>query len=152
MMGDRPVKLNDEALRVIKVRVDRYATRQNSASLKPDEETCGTLMRAPPNIFRSSPGPSLRAKIPIVIGVYLPMIESAYQPCYENEIGAKGLFQFLPSTAEHYGVSRAEMCDVQKMAPAAAHFIADRMAELGDDAAEHDARLAQLQSRRGCSS
>jgi hypothetical protein len=26
------------------------------------------------------------------------------------------------------------MCDVQKMAPAAAHFIADRMAELGDDA------------------
>jgi membrane-bound lytic murein transglycosylase D len=62
------------------------------------------------------------------------MIESSYSPCYENEIGAKGLFQFLPSTAERYGVSHAEMCDVQKMAPAAAHYIADRMAELGDDA------------------
>jgi membrane-bound lytic murein transglycosylase D len=72
-------------------------------------------------------------RIPIVIGVYLPMIESAYRPCYENQIGAKGLFQFLPRTAEQYGVSHADMCDVQKMAPAAAHYIADRMAELGDD-------------------
>jgi membrane-bound lytic murein transglycosylase D len=68
------------------------------------------------------------------VGVYLPMIESAYEPCYENEIGAKGLFQFLPGTAEQYGVPRAEMCDVNKMAPAAAHYLADRMAELGDDA------------------
>ena len=48
MMGDRPVKLNDEALRVIKVRVDRYATRQNSASLKPGEESLrSTYARAP---------------------------------------------------------------------------------------------------------
>jgi serine/threonine protein kinase len=134
MMGDRPVKLNDEALRVIKVRVDRYATRQNTAALKPGEESLSsTYARAPeyiPVIARAF----VARKIPIVVGVYLPMIESAYRPCYENEIGAKGLFQFVPSTAEHYGVSRAEMCDVQKMAPAAAHFIADRMAELGDDA------------------
>jgi hypothetical protein len=39
----------------------------------------------------------------------------------------------LPQTAEQYGVARADMCDVNKMAPAAAHYIADRMAELGDD-------------------
>jgi serine/threonine protein kinase len=134
MMGDRSVKLNDEALRVIKVRVDRYAMRQNTAALKPGEESLSsTYARAPeyiPVIARAF----VARKIPIVVGVYLPMIESAYRPCYENEIGAKGLFQFLPSTAERYGVSRAEMCDVQKMAPAAAHYIADRMAELGDDA------------------
>ena len=134
MMGDRSVKLNDEALRVIKVRVDRYATRQNTEALKPGEESLSsTYARAPEYIPVIARAFTAR-KIPTVVGVYLPMIESAYQPCYENEIGAKGLFQFLPSTAEHYGVSRAEMCDVQKMAPAAAHFIADRMAELGDDA------------------
>ena len=73
-------------------------------------------------------------RIPVVVGIYLAMFESAYQPCPENEWGAKGMFQFLPQTAEHYGVARAEMCDVNKMAPAAAHYIADRMAELGDDA------------------
>lgn len=134
MMGDRPVKLNDEALGVIKVRVDRYAARQNPALLKPDEEALrNTYARAPEYIPVIARAFAAR-KIPIVVGVYLPMIESAYRPCYENEIGAKGLFQFVPSTAERYGVSRAEMCDVQKMAPAAAHYLADRMAELGDDA------------------
>ena len=61
------------------------------------------------------------------------MIESEYKPCLESSLGARGLFQFMPQTAEHYGVARADMCDAEKMAPAAAHYIADRMAELGDD-------------------
>ncbi len=61
------------------------------------------------------------------------MIESEYKPCFENSWGAKGLFQFLPSTAKQYGVAPADMCDVEKMTPAAAHYIADRMAELGED-------------------
>jgi hypothetical protein len=133
MMGDRPVKLNDEALRVIKVRVDRYATRQNSVSLKPGEESLRSNYARAPEYIPVIARAFAARKIPIVIGVYLPMVESAYTPCYENENGSKGLFQFMPQTAALYGVSRAEMCDVQKMAPAAAHFIADRMAELGDD-------------------
>ena len=44
------------------------------------------------------------------------------------------MYQFIPSTAAIYGVSRDEMCDVEKVAPAAAHYFADRMAELGEDA------------------
>jgi membrane-bound lytic murein transglycosylase D len=69
----------------------------------------------------------------VIIGIYLPMIESAYRNCYENSIGAKGLFQIMPQTAESYGVAREDMCDVEKMTPVAAHYIADRMAELGED-------------------
>jgi membrane-bound lytic murein transglycosylase D len=69
-----------------------------------------------------------------MVGIYLPMIESEYKPCFENSIGAKGMFQFLPQTAKDYGVAPEEMCDMEKMSPAAAHYIADRMAELGDDA------------------
>ena len=129
MMGERPVKLNDEALRVIKAHVDHHATRQRKAG---EESLRAPYARAPeyiPTITRAF----AERKIPLVIGLYLPVIESAYRPCYENEIGAKGLFQFLPATAQHYGVARADMCDVGKMAPAAAHYIADRMAELGDD-------------------
>lgn len=134
MMGDRPVKLNDEALRVIKAHVDRYAARQNSASLKPGQETLRNVYARAPEHIPIIARAFAERRIPIVVGVYLPMIESEYKPCYENQFGAKGLFQFLPATAEHYGVARADMCDVQKMAPAAAHYIADRMAELGDDA------------------
>ena len=134
MMGDRPVKLNDEALRVIKAHVDRYVARQNSASLKPGQENLRNVYARAPEHIPVIARAFAERKIPIVVGVYLPMIESEYKPCFENQIGAKGLFQFLPTTAEQYGVSRAEMCDVQKIAPAAAHYIADRMAELGDDA------------------
>src|SRR5205807_987564 len=133
MMGDRPAKLNDDAIRTIKRHIDRYAARQNPDKLKPGEESLRTeYARAVPQIPVIAQAFAAR-RIPIVIGLYLPMVESAYQPCYENEIGAKGLFQFLPATAEQYGVARADMCDVQKMAPAAAHYIANRMAELGDD-------------------
>jgi len=131
MMGDRPAKLNEEALRAIKAQVDRYARRDGTT---PGVETLSTeFARAPPYIPLIARSFAAR-KVPVIIGIYLPMIESAYLPCFESSLGAKGLFQFLPGTAKAYGVSRDEMCNVEKMTPAAAAYIADHMAELGDDA------------------
>ncbi|HEV8589426.1 MAG TPA: serine/threonine-protein kinase [Pyrinomonadaceae bacterium] len=145
MMGERPVKLNDEALRAIKTRVDRYV-----APPRPGGDSLPVIYgRAAPYVPVISKAFSAR-RIPLVIGIYLPMIESAYKPCYENSIGAKGLFQFLPETAQQYGVARKDMCDVNKMAPAAAHYIADRMAELGDDS--QSMTLVLLSYNRGADS
>jgi serine/threonine protein kinase len=133
MMGDRPMKLNDEAIKAIKSNLDRYFARTDSTSANPGAESLRVIYgRAAPIIPLIAPSFSER-KIPLVVGIYLPMIESEYKPCYENSAGAKGLFQFMPQTAEQYGVARGDMCDVEKMAPAAAHYLADRMAELGDD-------------------
>lgn len=131
MMGDRPVKLTDEALRAIKTYVDSYVTLGqphdvDEVSLK---ATYGRARTHVPLIARSFAA----RKVPVIIGIYLPVVESNYRSCYENSAGAKGLFQFLPGTARQYGVAREEMCDVEKIAPAAAHYIADRMAELGED-------------------
>ncbi|HEV2903755.1 MAG TPA: serine/threonine-protein kinase [Pyrinomonadaceae bacterium] len=132
MMGDRPVKLNDEAVRVIKSHVDYYVAQRPGATSPNGEGLPVRYQRAKPYIPVIARAFGAR-RIPVVVGIYLAMFESAYHPCPENSWGAKGLFQFLPQTAEHYGVARSEMCDVNKMAPAAAHYIADRMAELGDD-------------------
>ncbi|MDX6290572.1 MAG: eukaryotic-like serine/threonine-protein kinase [Blastocatellia bacterium] len=133
MMGERPVKLNQEALQAIKRHVDHYAAREESIYNNPGGESLNVIYaRAVPYVPLIARSFSAR-KIPIVVGIYLPMIESEYKPCYENQIGATGLFQFLPSTAKIYGVAREDMCDVEKMTPAAAHYIADRMAELGED-------------------
>src|SRR5882762_8615315 len=133
MMGDRPVKLNEEALRAIKKTVDRYAAREGSTSNQPGAESLNVVYaRAGPFVPLIARVFAAR-KIPSIVGIYLPMIESEYKPCFENTWGAKGLFQFLPSTAKQYGVPQADMCDVEKMTPAAAHYIADRMAELGED-------------------
>ena len=133
MMGERPAKLNEEALLAIKRYVDRYSARQDSTSNKLGQESLKvSYARAVPLVPLIAKSFAAR-KIPIVVGIYLPMIESAYRPCLENGWGAKGLFQFLPTTAKNYGVAPDEMCDIEKMAPAAAHYIADRMAELGED-------------------
>ncbi|HEY7786580.1 MAG TPA: serine/threonine-protein kinase [Pyrinomonadaceae bacterium] len=129
MMGDRPVKLNDDALAAIKVHIDRYLARKE----RPGSEDLQVVYnRALPQVAVIARSFATR-KVPAMIGIYLPMIESAYHPCSESQFGARGLFQFLPETAKQYGVRADEMCDVDKMAPAAADYIADRMAELGED-------------------
>ncbi|HZI46798.1 MAG TPA: serine/threonine-protein kinase, partial [Pyrinomonadaceae bacterium] len=75
MMGERPAKLNDDALRAIKVGVDRYV-----APPKPGAPSLAeTYARAPAYIPIIAREFSAR-RIPIIIGVYLPMIESAYMP------------------------------------------------------------------------
>src|SRR6267378_2675070 len=89
MMGDRPVKLNGDALRVIKSFVDRYAAR-NAAPGELGAESIGVIYgRARPYVPLIARSFAAR-KVPAIIGIYLPVIESAYRNCFENSIGAKG--------------------------------------------------------------
>ena len=133
-MGERPVRLSEDALRAIKLHVDRYVARLGSTSTRQGEDDLRAVYaRAAPYLPLIGRTFTER-KVPVLVGIYLPLIESEYTSCLVNDIGAKGLYQFLPGTAQLYGVSREEMCDAEKMTPAAAHYIADRMAELGDDA------------------
>jgi serine/threonine protein kinase len=133
-MGERPAVLNEDALLAIKAGVDSYVKRLGSDSSEFGAEDLRVVYARPapylPLIARSFAA----RKVPLMVGIYLPMIESEYKPCFVNQFGAKGMFQFLPQTARTYGVAPDEMCDMEKMTPAAAHYIADRMAELGDDA------------------
>jgi serine/threonine protein kinase len=134
MMGERPAKLNDDAIQAIKRHVDRYVARADSQAVNHGEDALPVIYsRAAPFAPMIARAFSNR-KIPIIVGIYLPMIESEYEACHESPLGANGLFQFLPQTAQSYGVEREDMCNAEKMSPAAAHYIADRMAELGEDA------------------
>ena len=127
MMSDRAVKLDEAAVRVIKKHVDYQANRINGpANMKAVYE------RAQPYVPSIAHSFAAR-KVPIVIGIYLPVIESAYKECPHGQFGAQGLFQLLPGTAARYGVARDDMCNVEKITSAAAQYIADRMAELGED-------------------
>jgi serine/threonine protein kinase len=133
MMGERTGTLQPEAVRAIKIKLDNYLSRLNSSSSKLGRDNLNVVFdRAVPYVPLIARSFEER-KVPALIGIYLPMIESEYRPCTENAFGSKGLFQFLPQTAKQYGVSEEEMCDPEKMAPAAADYIADRMAELGED-------------------
>jgi len=132
MMGEHPVQLNDEAVRYIQRYVDRYVAMGREPGASGDSTIEAVYSRARSHVPLIARSFSQR-KVPAIIGIYLPVVESAYRHCSENSFGAKGLYQFLPSTAKIYGVNQDEMCDVEKMTPAAAHYIADLMAELGED-------------------
>ena len=132
MISDRAVKLNDDAVRAIKPYVDRYAANINGTTNQPPGDLGAVFARARPYVRLIARSFEAR-KVPVIIGIYLPVIESGYRHCLESDLGAKGLFQLVPATAKAYGVPREDMCDVEKMTPAAAHYIADRMAELGED-------------------
>jgi soluble lytic murein transglycosylase-like protein len=61
-----------------------------------------------------------------LIGLYIPWIESAYTNIQSpNSMGAIGMFQFLPRTGEHFGLSAQELLDVEKSADAAARYITE---------------------------
>ena len=67
-------------------------------------------------------------RISPLIGLYLPWIESEYVNIQTpSPAGALGMFQFLPSTGQRYGLSEQELLDVGKSADAAARLITDSM-------------------------
>jgi hypothetical protein len=83
-----------------------------------------------------------------LIGLYLPLVESEYVNIESpNSMGAVGMFQFLPATGEHYGLSAGELLDVEKSADAAARYISDGLNTFSSDRMKE--ALALLAYNRG---
>jgi membrane-bound lytic murein transglycosylase D len=83
-----------------------------------------------------------------LIGLYLPVVESAYvNIATPNAMGAVGMFQFVPETAQHYGLSSEDLLDVEKSADAAARLITDGMNQFSSDRMKE--ALALLAYNRG---
>ncbi|HKP37866.1 MAG TPA: transglycosylase SLT domain-containing protein [Pyrinomonadaceae bacterium] len=69
-----------------------------------------------------------------LIGIYIPAVESAYVNIQSaNSVGAVGMFQFLPKTGEHFGLSAKDLLDVEKSANAAARYIAAGIKQFEND-------------------
>jgi hypothetical protein len=83
-----------------------------------------------------------------LIGLYIPLVESEYiNIASPNSMGAIGMFQFLPQTGERYGLSPADLLDVDKSADAAARYIQDSLDSFKDDRMKE--ALALLAYNRG---
>lgn len=135
MMGNRPYAFTPEVLQYIKGYVDGYARRVGNNSTKLwGEDLRFMFARAHDQYSPFIVQAFNRQGVPAVVGLYLCVIETEYHNIQsENFAGAAGLFQFIGPTAEAYGVPRAERTNVEKMAPAAAKYIAQRIAEFGTD-------------------
>lgn len=83
-----------------------------------------------------------------LIGLYLPAIESAYVNLQSpNMAGSIGMFQFLPQTGAHFGLTTSDLLDVEKSADAAARYIANNLKRFKDDPMKE--ALAILAYNRG---
>jgi hypothetical protein len=131
IIGTRPCNFTEEVLRMIKVNVDAYANRVGQRG----EDRTELMRRArkyAPLIIRAFRQEGVKPEI----GLYIAMIESEYSDrCVSSPAAARGMFQFIASTARLYGVTNpADVCDPKVMAPAAARYVRDRLNEFGQDA------------------
>lgn len=134
LMGNREYIFEREVLGYIKEYADGYARRTgNRVQQGWGKDTRVMFDRAvtyAPDIIAAF----RQERVPVVLGLYIPVIETEYSPCLTSPVGAVGLFQFMPDTAKGYGVDPARRCDEKVMAPAAARYMKDRIREFGTDA------------------
>ena len=83
-----------------------------------------------------------------LFGLYIPFIESEYNNLETpTPMGSLGMFQFLPSTGEKYGLSTEDLLDVGRSADAAARYLTDSMQAFANDPMKE--ALALLAYNRG---
>ena len=84
-----------------------------------------------------------------LIGLYIPWIESEYVNIEtpSGTMGSLGMFQFLPSTGERFGLTREDLLNVAKSADAAARYITQSVDVFKNDPMKE--ALAVLSYNRG---
>jgi serine/threonine protein kinase len=137
MLGDNPSALTPEQIAWIKKHVEAYADKRNSLSTAPGQESIKAVY-ARASVYAPFIIEAFRARgLPPILGLYIAMNETDYHPCVKSGVGAKGLFSFMPGTAERYGLQLTpedERCDPRKIAQAAARYLGDLTRLFGQDA------------------
>ena len=125
----------DEAIVLVKYWLDAYVRRIRTGNTRLwAEDLRFTFKRAATNYTPTIIATFEEQQVPILLGVYIPMIESEYRNiASENVAGAVGLFQWIAPTAREYGVHPSERTNIEKMAPVAARYLKERFAEFGAD-------------------
>jgi pSer/pThr/pTyr-binding forkhead associated (FHA) protein len=140
-----------EAIMQIKNSVNAYASRVNSKPLggcRFGDNLQITLERASRNspfINRHFNAEGIEPQI----GIYVAMIESEHCPCLESPTHAKGVFQFLASTAPDYGLDPNQRCEPDPSAKAAAKYLKSLIGRFGTASDSVPLAIASYNSGQG---
>jgi hypothetical protein len=143
----KPVEITADGLLLVKHEVDDYVSRLDSKDAGPWHEPLGVVLdrggRYAPGIAKTFQAEG----VPPALGIYLALVESEYNECLESPSGAKGVFQFMPSTAARFGLAAEDLCDSEKAAVAAARYLKTLRGQFG--ASGRGALLAVLSYNQG---
>jgi serine/threonine protein kinase len=137
MLGSNPSTHTPEQIARIKKHIEAYAAKRDSLSTAPGQESIKAVY-ARASVYAPFIIEAFRARrLPPILGLYIAMNETEYHPCWKSAVDAKGLFSFMPGTAERYGLQLTpedERCDPRKIAHAAARYLEDLTRLYGQDA------------------
>lgn len=83
------------------------------------------------------------------LGIYVAMIESEHCVCLESPTRAKGMFQFLASSAPDYGLNPDQRCEPEPSAKAAAKYLKSLVGRFGTAADSVLLAIASYNSGQG---
>jgi hypothetical protein len=83
------------------------------------------------------------------IGIYVAMIEGEHCPCLTSRTGAKGMFQFLASSAPDYGLAADQRCDPDQSSKAGAKYLKTLIARFGTAPDSVPLAIASFNSGQG---
>jgi hypothetical protein len=144
-----------EAVQQIKGFLNGYVNRINKAkkdSCEPGSWVASDFASVLARASRTSPYVirSFRAEgIEPQIGIYVAMIEGEHCPCLTSPTGAKGMFQFLASSAPDYGLSPDQRCDPEQSAKAGAKYLKTLIARFGTAPDSVPLAIASFNSGQG---
>jgi membrane-bound lytic murein transglycosylase D len=106
----------------VKLRVERSATTDNTWKRKLTQRPApAAAAEFVPGLKRVFTAEGVPPEL-----VWIAEVESSFNPNAQSPVGARGLFQFLPATAKHYGLSTFpfdERTNPEKSARAAAQYL-----------------------------
>jgi pSer/pThr/pTyr-binding forkhead associated (FHA) protein len=144
-----------EAVQEIKRFLNGYVSRLNKAkkdSCEPGSWVSSDFTSVLNRATKTSPMVvrSFRAEgIEPQIGIYVAMIEGEHCPCLTSPTGAKGMFQFLASSAPDYGLAADQRCDPDQSAKAGAKYLKTLIARFGTAPDSVPLAIASFNSGQG---
>jgi hypothetical protein len=132
----------------IEKQVDSYVQRIGNNSVQSGKSDLRLTFERGQSLAPTLNGIFRKQKVSPLIGLYIPLIESEFINIHSpNTAGAVGMYQFLPKTGEHLGLSAVDLLDVEKSADAAARYIMRNLKRFKDDPMKE--ALAILAYNRG---
>lgn len=110
-------QIDAEGVRRVKTEVDFYVkkdTTKKTSSLKCFGDDITTILKRGKQYAPDIKSAFAEKDLPVQVGLYIAMIESAFCPCLQSSLGPLGMFQFAATLGDLYGINTVRNASPQK--------------------------------------